>query len=116
MYTALIYKMCVWYRHLAGQKEYEVELEFSSSITGFPSRVNPGEEYRDGEEPIPGSMSSMNSDPRYRKWPSTSEQFTQYLSEEVKSAKEFLNVFLEFYIENGWFNNIYIYRYRNKVS
>ena len=52
-------------RHLAGQKEYEVELEFSSSITGFPSRVNPGEEYRDGEEPIPGSLSSMGSDPRY---------------------------------------------------
>lgn len=50
-------------RHLASQKEYEVELEFSSSITGFPSRVNPGEEYRDGEEPIPGSLSSISSNP-----------------------------------------------------
>lgn len=43
-----------------------MELEFSSSITGFPSRVNPGEEYRDGEEPIPGSLSSISSNPRYR--------------------------------------------------
>ena len=53
--------MCVC-RYLAGQKEYEVELQFSSGMLSYPDRVNTGgEEYRDGEVPIPGSMAEVNS-------------------------------------------------------
>lgn len=48
-------------RYLAGQKEYEVELQFSSGMLGFPDRVKTGEEYRDGEAPIPGSQTELSS-------------------------------------------------------
>ena len=49
-------------RYLAGQKEFEVELEFSSALTAYPDRVNTGgEEYRDGEIPEPGSQASITS-------------------------------------------------------
>ncbi|CAD5113719.1 DgyrCDS2883 [Dimorphilus gyrociliatus] len=47
-------------RYLAGQKEYEVELQFSSGMLGFPDRINTGEEYRDGEAPIPGSLGDID--------------------------------------------------------
>ena len=34
-----------------------MELQFSSGMLSYPDRVNTGgEEYRDGEVPIPGSM------------------------------------------------------------
>ncbi|XP_013405388.1 uncharacterized protein LOC106170172 [Lingula anatina] len=48
-------------RYMAGQKEYEVELQFLSGILSHPDRVNTGEEAKDGEEPIPGSHSNMGS-------------------------------------------------------
>ncbi|XP_045180354.2 uncharacterized protein LOC123539694 isoform X3 [Mercenaria mercenaria] len=50
-------------RYLAGMKEYEVELEFSSAMTAYPDRRRTGgEEYRDGEAPILGSQSDISSD------------------------------------------------------
>jgi len=49
-------------RYMAGQKEYEVELQFTSGITGYPDRVKTGwEENKDGEEPVPGSTTDMAS-------------------------------------------------------
>ena len=51
------------YRYLAGMKEYEVELEFSSAMTAYPDRRRTGgDEYRDGEAPILGSQSDLSSD------------------------------------------------------
>ncbi len=48
------------FRYLAGQKEFEVELEFSAGILSYPDRVNTGgEEYRDGEVPVPGSLPDL---------------------------------------------------------
>ncbi|VDI72896.1 Hypothetical predicted protein [Mytilus galloprovincialis] len=49
-------------RYLAGQKEHEVELHFTSGLIGYPDRVRSAEEYRDGEKPLPGSISTMASD------------------------------------------------------
>ncbi|XP_041361349.1 uncharacterized protein LOC121377431 [Gigantopelta aegis] len=50
-------------RYLAGQKEYEVELQFTSALTGYPDRVKTGwEENKDGEDPLPGSVSDVGSD------------------------------------------------------
>ena len=54
--------MIIDYRYLAGQKEFEVELHFTSSMIGYPDRVRSAEEYRDGEKPLPGSTSTMTSD------------------------------------------------------
>ena len=51
----------MYHRYLSGQKEYEVELQFSSGILAFPDRVKTGEEYRDGEAPIPGSLEDISS-------------------------------------------------------
>ncbi|XP_077989963.1 uncharacterized protein LOC144444426 [Glandiceps talaboti] len=48
-------------RYLAGQKEYEVELQFSSNILSFPDRVKGAEEPVDGEAPIPGSRQDLAS-------------------------------------------------------
>ncbi|ELU11189.1 hypothetical protein CAPTEDRAFT_202332 [Capitella teleta] len=48
-------------RYLAGQKEYEVELQFSSGMVAYPDRVNIGDEYRDGEAPVPGSIENMQA-------------------------------------------------------
>ncbi|ELU07382.1 hypothetical protein CAPTEDRAFT_226170 [Capitella teleta] len=48
-------------RYLAGQKEYEVELQFSSGMVAYPDRVNIGDEYRDGEAPLPGSIENMQA-------------------------------------------------------
>ena len=51
-----------YFRYLAGQKEYEVELQFSSGMLSYPDRVNTGgEEYRDGEYPVPGSLTDLHS-------------------------------------------------------
>ena len=46
---------------MAGQKEYEVELQFSSGILSYPSRTNIDEENIDGEEPIFGSRMDLKS-------------------------------------------------------
>ncbi|XP_068706194.1 uncharacterized protein [Montipora foliosa] len=48
-------------RYMAGQKEYEVELQFSSGILSYPSRTNIDEENIDGEEPIFGSRIDLKS-------------------------------------------------------
>lgn len=51
------------YRYFAGQKEYEVELQFTSGLTGHPDRLKTGwEENKDGEDPVPGSSSDLGSD------------------------------------------------------
>jgi len=58
-----IYCNTVKYRYLAGQKEFEVELEFSSLLTAYPDRVKTGgEECLDGENPEPGSTSTVGSE------------------------------------------------------
>lgn len=50
-------------RYLAGMKEFEVELEFSSAMTAYPDRRRTGgETYRDGEAPQLGSQSDLSSD------------------------------------------------------
>ena len=46
---------------MAGQKEYEVELQFTSGILSYPSRTNIDEENIDGEEPIFGSRMDLMS-------------------------------------------------------
>lgn len=46
---------------MAGQKEYEVELQFTSGILSYPSRTNIDEENIDGEEPIFGSRMDLKS-------------------------------------------------------
>lgn len=46
---------------MAGQKEYEVELQFTSGILSYPSRTNIDEENIDGEEPIFGSRIDLKS-------------------------------------------------------
>nr|XP_002734565.1 PREDICTED: uncharacterized protein LOC100373469 [Saccoglossus kowalevskii] len=48
-------------RYLAGQKEYEVELQFSSSILSFPDRIKGAEDPVDGELPVAGSRPDLNS-------------------------------------------------------
>ncbi|KAK7489378.1 hypothetical protein BaRGS_00019322 [Batillaria attramentaria] len=49
-------------RYFAGQKEYEVELQFTSGLTSHPDRLKTGwEENRDGEDPVPGSSSDVSS-------------------------------------------------------
>ncbi|XP_076438172.1 uncharacterized protein LOC143277267 isoform X2 [Babylonia areolata] len=50
-------------RYYAGQKEYEVELQFTSGLTGHPDRLKTGwEENRDGEDPMAGSSSDLSSE------------------------------------------------------
>ncbi|XP_028404973.1 uncharacterized protein LOC114527499 isoform X2 [Dendronephthya gigantea] len=48
-------------RYMAGQKEYEVELQFTSNLLGHPKRTKTGEELADGEEPVYGSESDLQS-------------------------------------------------------
>ncbi|XP_035658808.1 uncharacterized protein LOC118404007 isoform X3 [Branchiostoma floridae] len=48
-------------RYLAGQKEYEVELQFSAQLLSHPDRVQDAEENRDGEDPLPGSRLDLSS-------------------------------------------------------
>ena len=49
------------FRYMAGQKEYEVELQFTSNLLGHPKRTKTGEELADGEEPVYGSHSDLQS-------------------------------------------------------
>ena len=50
------------YRYMAAQKEYEVELQFSSSLVNHPDRINlDGEEYKDSENPVLGSTVGSHS-------------------------------------------------------
>lgn len=50
-------------RYYAGQKEYEVELQFTSGLVSHPDRLKTGwEDNRDGEDPVPGSSSDLSSD------------------------------------------------------
>ena len=44
-----------------GQKEYEVELQFTSGLIGYPIRTKTGEECIDGEQPIYGSNTDLAS-------------------------------------------------------
>lgn len=41
-------------RYLAGQKEYEVELQFTSGLLGFPDRLRDSESAVDGNDPVLG--------------------------------------------------------------
>ena len=47
---------------LAGQKEYEVELQFSSGILAYPDRDNTDEARHDGEDPVAVSLSHLYTD------------------------------------------------------
>ena len=49
------------FRYMAGQKEYEVELQFTSGLLGAPDRTKTKEENIDGEKAIFGSRSDMGS-------------------------------------------------------
>ena len=40
-----------------------MELQFSSMLLNYPDRLHPGEEYRDGEVPVYGSLSDVKSLP-----------------------------------------------------
>ena len=44
-----------------GQKEYEVEMQFSSGLVSYPIRTKTGEEFIDGEQPVYGSTTDMSS-------------------------------------------------------
>lgn len=44
-----------------GQKEYEVELQFTSGLVSYPIRTKTGEDFVDGEQPIYGSTIDVNS-------------------------------------------------------
>lgn len=46
---------------MAGQKEYEVELQFTSGLLSSPDRTKSGEENIDGEKAVFGSRSDINS-------------------------------------------------------
>lgn len=49
---------------MAGQKEFEVELQFSSGLLSHPDRVNTGGELnKDGENPIAGSAETLGGTP-----------------------------------------------------
>ncbi|XP_057308593.1 uncharacterized protein LOC130646936 [Hydractinia symbiolongicarpus] len=48
-------------RYMAGQKEYEVELQFTSGLLSSPDRTKSGEENIDGEKAVFGSRSDINS-------------------------------------------------------
>merc|ERR1712142_1245361 len=47
-------------RYLGGQKEFEVELNFTSSLLGHPDRLFGAEESRDGEQPEVGVESTLS--------------------------------------------------------
>lgn len=42
------------YRYLAGMKEYEVELQFTSALLGFPDRTHDEHSVVDGNDPVYG--------------------------------------------------------------
>ncbi|XP_072021333.1 uncharacterized protein [Amphiura filiformis] len=47
-------------RYLVGQKEYEVELQFTSQLVNYPDRTKGAEEAIDGDAPIIGSQPDLN--------------------------------------------------------
>ena len=49
-------------RFLAGQKEYEVELQFSPVILAYPDRDNTDETRHDGEDHVSVSLSHLHTD------------------------------------------------------
>lgn len=60
MFSCMSSALC--FRYTLGQKEHEVELEFSSVLMNYPDRVKTdGEEYKDAEVPILGSMISAST-------------------------------------------------------
>lgn len=68
MATDLEHWLCNFYfeiiklpRYMAGQKEYEVELQFTSGLLSSPDRTKTVEENIDGEKAIFGSRSDMQS-------------------------------------------------------
>ena len=51
------------HRYIGGEKEYEVELQFSSALVNHPDRINlGGEEYKDSENPVLGSVIGSQSE------------------------------------------------------
>merc|ERR1712136_587541 len=49
-------------RYLTGQKEYEVELQFSAGLLSYPDRIVNAEKSSDGEKiPLPSSSASSDS-------------------------------------------------------
>jgi len=48
-------------RYLMGQKEYEVELQFTSGMVSYPIRTKTGEDFVDGEQPVYGSTTDFGS-------------------------------------------------------
>ena len=48
-------------RYLMGQKEYEVELQFTSGMVSYPIRTKTGEDFVDGEQPVYGSTTDIGS-------------------------------------------------------
>ena len=46
-------------RYLAGQKEYEVELQFTSGLLGFPDRLGDTQPAVDGNDPIISSQEDI---------------------------------------------------------
>ncbi|CAB3994118.1 partial [Paramuricea clavata] len=74
-------------RYMAGQKEYEVELQFTSNLLGHPKRTKTGEELADGEEPVYGSQSDLHSQGS-RRGSKASSAMEASLASEAKEADE----------------------------
>lgn len=49
------------YRYLAGMKEYEVELQFTSALLGFPDRTHDEHSAVDGIDPVYGDEEQLNN-------------------------------------------------------
>ena len=49
------------YRYLAGMKEYEVELQFTSALLGFPDRTHDKRSAVDGNDPVYGDEDHMGN-------------------------------------------------------
>ena len=48
------------FRYLAGMKEYEVELQFTSALLGFPDRTHDEHSAVDGNDPVYGDEEQLN--------------------------------------------------------
>lgn len=78
-------------RYMAGQKEYEVELQFTSGLLSSPDRTRTNEENVDGEKAIFGSRQDMQSQMSFEKSrvslrSMSSEPSTARLAEESSSS------------------------------
>ena len=51
----------VIHRYLAGMKEYEVELQFTSALLGFPDRTHDEHSAVDGNDPVYGDEDQVNN-------------------------------------------------------